>query len=84
MDKEAVMEILEGFFITSSVSNIEDDRESGNIVDALYLIGRGLHEIAVQIKHLGLADAGTPMGAIEVLASKVGEVADALYSTKGE
>jgi len=84
MDEETVKGILEEFFLTSLTSNTDDDDESGNIVDALYFIGRGLHEIAVQIKHLGLADAGTPMGAIEVLSSKVGEVADALYSIKGE
>lgn len=82
MDEEAAKRILEAYFIASSI-NIEDDSDSGNIVDALYFIGRGLREIAVQIKYLGLADAGTPMGAIEVLASKVGEVADAIYSTKG-
>jgi hypothetical protein len=53
-------------------------------IDAFYAIAYALLEVAAaqretarEINHLGVADAATPMGAIEVLADQVRRIADA-------
>jgi hypothetical protein len=62
----------------------ESDRnmEAANVVDGLFAIARALDSVAQSITSLGLAEAMTPMGAIELLAKEVrdglGAVAAAL------
>jgi hypothetical protein len=62
----------------------ESDRnlEAANVVDGLFAIARSLDRCAQAIHQLGVGNATTPMGAVELLAEEVrtglGAVAAAL------
>lgn len=45
---------------------------------------KALQSIAMQLKHLGVGDAATPMGALEFHATQVREGADAIASALTE
>jgi hypothetical protein len=47
----------------------------------LLYVAETIHELAISIKKLGLSDASTPMGAIEVLSSEIKEGAERLASS---
>lgn len=55
------------------ISPNESDRnmEPANIVDGLFAIARGLDRVATAIERLGVNDAATPMGAIELVAKEI-------------
>lgn len=61
-----------------SPNEVDSNLEAANVVDALYVIGRGIHRLATAVETLGVNDAATSMGAIEVLAKEVRAVAEAL------
>lgn len=58
----------------------EADRnyEPANVVDGLFAIARSLGRVADAIHRLGLADAATPMGAIESHGVIIKEAAELL------
>ena len=61
--------------IDDLIENAENGTERG-----LALIAAALMEVAAAIHRLGLAEASTPMGAIEVLAKEVKESGEAIAS----
>jgi hypothetical protein len=56
----------------------ESDRngEDANVVDGLFAIARSLDKVASALRMLGTNDAATSMGAIEVLAVRLGDPLD--------
>lgn len=48
------------------------------IAHALLLLAKAQDRTATQLKNLGLADAATPMGAIEILSVEFKRIADSL------
>lgn len=55
------------------ISDVEKDAEGNfaNVVDGLFAIARALDGLSLAIHRLGTADAGTRMGAIEVLSMEI-------------
>ena len=49
----------------------DSNLEAANIVDALYRVADGLLALANSVNKLGLANADTQMGAIELLSKEV-------------
>jgi len=49
----------------------EVDGETVNVVDGLFAIAEALQTVARGLHRLGLAEASTPMGALEVLSLEV-------------
>jgi hypothetical protein len=56
----------------------EDRGEEVNIVDALFAIAGAIQDLAASVNRLGLNDAATPMGAVEMLAEEVKGLAAAV------
>ena len=54
-----------------SPNECDSNFESANVVDGLFAIARALHHCARALEGLGLKDAATPMGALEVVALEV-------------
>jgi hypothetical protein len=54
-----------------SPNELDSNGEPANVVDALYVIGRGIHRLATAVEKLGLNEANTSMGAVELLAKEV-------------
>lgn len=52
--------------------------EAANVVDGLFAIARALNDVAKSLRELGVNDAATPMGAVEMLAKEVKDGADRL------
>jgi hypothetical protein len=81
-----------GFFNDKRINKKEDGKmkdlqkyfesehgdECVNIVDGLFAIAEGLNQISKAIHKLGLANADTPMGAIELLSSEISKVASSM------
>lgn len=55
------------------ISPNESDRnmEPANVVDGLFAIARALEHVAKAIERLGLNEAATPMGALELVAKEI-------------
>ena len=66
---ELLVKALEGCFISPN----ESDRngENANIVDSLGSIARAISEVSRSLDRLGVGNASTNMGAIELLAKEV-------------
>lgn len=64
----------------TSPNECDSNLESANIVDGLFAIARALQGVASALHKLGLADAATPRGAMEVLSGEIKLAADAIAS----
>lgn len=64
MTKKTTSESIEYCFGSGS----DEDK---NIVDAVLEVAKAMNRIADALHRLGLADAATPMGAIELLSNEV-------------
>ncbi len=67
--QDELIEMLERAFVSPNKS--DRNGEEANMVDGLFAISRSLKEVAKSIDRLGLNDANTQMGAIELLAKEV-------------
>lgn len=56
----------------------DSNLEAANVVDGLFAIARALNDVAKALRELGVNDAATPMGAIEMLAKEVKDGFDGL------
>ena len=63
---------LLGAFVSSD--EVNDDNIPANVADGLFEIARGLHAVAASVNRLGVNDADTNMGAIELLALEVSKL----------
>lgn len=54
-----------------SVNESDRNLEPANVVDGLFAIARGLHAVAQSIEKLGISDASTPFGAVELLSMEI-------------
>lgn len=80
---EAFQSAMKGSFVSNkseTINQMDDSPEDVNITDGLFAIARSLDKIGRGIERLGLADAFTSKGAIEVLAEEVKGVKEALES----
>ena len=50
---------------------LNDNLEEANVVDGLLAIAGAMNRVGAAIEHLGLANAGTPMGAMEVMSMEI-------------
>lgn len=57
-----------------SPNESDSNGEEANIVDAIFAMSRSLREIAHSIDRLGLNNADTKLGAIEVLSKEIREM----------
>ena len=69
------MKDLVGLFVT------DVNGEAFNVADGLYAIASALDNVAHALKNLGIANASTPMGAIEILAFEIKEGLSGLGSS---
>jgi hypothetical protein len=58
-------------YCLTSPNEVDRNFETANIVDGLFAIARANEKIARAIERLGVNDAATPMGAIELLAGEI-------------
>jgi hypothetical protein len=59
------------FDLLTSGNTGDPDVENPNVVDGLYAIAGGLHAVARALKKLGVNDAITDKGALEILSEEV-------------
>lgn len=59
-----------------SPNEMDRNMESANVVDGLFAIARAIDRLATAVHKLGLADASTPMGAIESHGIVIKEAAE--------
>ncbi len=79
-ERNAVADALRETLISPNVS--DRNMEDANVVDTLDNCASGLQRIGRALERLGLDEASTPLGAIEVLSKEIKEgserIADAL------
>lgn len=68
--------ILEVGMSTCEVA--QDHMSAANVVDGLYAISRSIRELASSLDRLGVNNADTPMGALELLSLEVRNGATAI------
>jgi hypothetical protein len=76
MTSEALTRTLLDCFISPDVA--DGNLEPANLVDVVQRVAEGAHHVARALEKLGVADASTGMGAIEVLAREVRDAGSAI------
>jgi hypothetical protein len=65
-----------------SPNESDQNLEPANVVDGLFAIARAMNRVAESLRKLGLADAATPMGALEAhtkdMSERLSDIAEAL------